>query len=82
RPEAIRIGDVVRDMEPSFELAECFRPDGSHCALLPGCGLKGMLAEAGRVFLESLDRYTLADLVTPASAKLPAVRSKPARSRK
>lgn len=80
-PETIRIGDVVRDMEPSFELAECFRPDGSRCVLLPGCGLKGMLAEAGRVFLDSLDRHTLADLVTPASGKLPAVRSKPARRR-
>lgn len=78
-PEQIRIGDVVRDMEPSFELAECFRPDGSRCVLLPGCGLKGMLTDAGRAFLDSLDRHTLADLVRPASRKLPAARSKPPR---
>jgi len=80
-PAQIRIGDVVRDMEPSFELAECFRPDGSSCVLLPTCGLKGMLAEAGRVFLASLDRHTLADLITPASGKPSAVRSKPLRRR-
>ncbi|MEW5967188.1 MAG: Rrf2 family transcriptional regulator [Pseudomonadota bacterium] len=81
-PEAIRIGDVVRDMEQSFDLAECFRTDGSRCVLLPGCGLKGMLAEAGRVFLESLDRHTLADLVAPASGKQSAVSGKAARRRK
>lgn len=66
RPDQIRIGDVVRDMEPGFELAECFRPDKSACRLLPACALKPILAEAGRAFLASLDRYTLADLLPPA----------------
>lgn len=67
RPESIRIGDVVRDMEPGFELAECFRAGDSACRLLPACALKPALADAGRAFLESLDRYTLADLLPPAS---------------
>ncbi|MGA9165496.1 MAG: Rrf2 family transcriptional regulator [Thiobacillus sp.] len=67
RPELIRIGDVVRDMETGFELAECFRPGGSACRLLPACALKPALAEAGRAFLASLDRYTLADLLAPAA---------------
>jgi Rrf2 family nitric oxide-sensitive transcriptional repressor len=62
-PDQIRIGDVVRDMEPSFDLAECFRPGESACHLLPACALRPVLAEAGRVFLASLDRYTLADLL-------------------
>lgn len=62
-PELIRIGDVVRDMETGFELAECFRPGESACRLMPGCALKGILAEAGHAFLASLDRYTLADLL-------------------
>jgi Rrf2 family transcriptional regulator, nitric oxide-sensitive transcriptional repressor len=60
RPELIRIGDVVRDME-------CFRPGESTCRLLPACALKPALAEAGRAFLTSLDRYTLADLLPPAA---------------
>jgi len=63
RPESIRVGDVVRDMEPGFELAECFRPGESACRLMPACALKPVLGEAGRAFLTTLDRYTLADLL-------------------
>ena len=76
RPESIRIGDVVRDMEPGFELAECFRPGESGCSLLPACALKPALAEAGRAFLASLDRFTLADLLLPGSGQAPAVARK------
>jgi Rrf2 family nitric oxide-sensitive transcriptional repressor len=67
-PERIRIGDVVRDMESGFELAECFRPSETPCRLLPACALKPVLADAGRAFLASLDQYTLADLL-PATPK-------------
>ena len=67
RPDQIRIGDVVRDMETGFELAECFRPGEIACRLLPACALKPVLAEAGRAFLASLDRYTLADLLPPGA---------------
>ncbi|MDP1529386.1 MAG: Rrf2 family transcriptional regulator [Rhodoferax sp.] len=63
RPDRIRVGDVVRDMETGFELAECFRPGESTCRLLPTCALKPVLAEAGRAFLASLDQHTLADLL-------------------
>jgi len=65
RPELIRVGDVVRDMETGFELAECFRPGASACRLMPACALKTVLAEAGRAFLATLDHYTLADLLPP-----------------
>jgi Rrf2 family nitric oxide-sensitive transcriptional repressor len=71
-PERIRIGDVVRDMESGFELAECFRPGEATCKLMPACALKPVLAEAGRAFLSTLDRHTLADLL-PAEQK-PLVR--------
>jgi Rrf2 family nitric oxide-sensitive transcriptional repressor len=63
RPDQIKIGDVVRDMETGFELAECFRPGDTACRLLPACALKPVLAAAGRAFLSSLDQYTLADLL-------------------
>lgn len=62
-PELIRIGDVVRDMETGFEIAECFRPGQSACRLMPGCALKTILAEASHDFLARLDRYTLADML-------------------
>ncbi len=66
QPDQIRIGDVVRDMETGFELAECFREGDTACRLLPACALKPALAEAGHAFLASLDRYTLADLLPRA----------------
>lgn len=69
RPGQIKIGDVVRDMESGFELAECFRPNDSACRLLPACALKPVLAQAGRAFLSSLDRYTLADLLPARPAR-------------
>ena len=67
RPKLIGVGDVVRDMETGFDLAECFRPGESACRLMPSCALKPVLAEAGRAFLASLDRYTLADLLPSCS---------------
>lgn len=63
QPSQIKIGDVVRDMETGFELAECFRLGESSCRLLPACALKPVLAEAGRAFLSSLDQHSLADLL-------------------
>ena len=76
RPTDIRLGDVVRDMEPALELAECFRPGEVGCILLPACALKSFLADAGDAFLASLDRHSLADLVRPASLPMPTVRRK------
>ena len=58
----IGLGDVVRQMEPSFALVECFG-SGSHCLLDPACRLKGALASALQAFLSELDRLTLADLI-------------------
>lgn len=58
----IGLGDVVRGMEPSFELVECFG-SGSHCLLDPACRLKGALAGALQAFFAALDRLTLADLI-------------------
>jgi len=66
-PESIVIGRVVRDMEPDFGLVECFRPE-NRCVITPACALPRMLDEALRAFLDVLDGYTLADLVTPGVA--------------
>ncbi|ATE59147.1 Rrf2 family transcriptional regulator [Thauera sinica] len=62
--ERIVLGDVVRRMEPGFELVECF---GAHsrCILNSGCRLKSALQDALQAFLASLDTVTLADLSTP-----------------
>lgn len=60
--EAIRLGALIRETEPSLALVECFRADGA-CAIEPACGLRPVLDEALAAFLAVLDRYTLADLV-------------------
>jgi Rrf2 family nitric oxide-sensitive transcriptional repressor len=74
-PEKICVGDVVRDMESGFEIAECFQPGQSSCRLMPGCALKGVLGEAAQAFLATLDRYSLADLLrAPEQALRPATR--------
>jgi Rrf2 family nitric oxide-sensitive transcriptional repressor len=61
RPEAIRIGDVVRLTEPDFALVECFAT-GNQCVLTRCCKLSGMLGEAMASFQRTLDQYTLADI--------------------
>lgn len=67
---AIRVGDVVRAMEPDLSLVECFRSD-NQCVITPNCRLKSTLAKALRRFLEELDQTTLADLAgTKARAGL------------
>lgn len=59
--EEIRIGEVVRRLERGQALVECFHQDGGHCPLMPGCRLRGVLAEAAEAFLEVLNRRSLAD---------------------
>lgn len=61
-PEDIRIGQVVRDLEPSLDLVECFNAKQNTCVISPACILKGALEEARRAFLETLDRHTLAEM--------------------
>ena len=63
RPEDINIGVVVRETEQDMNLVECFS-SGNQCCITPVCGLKNILAEALRAFLNTLDQYTLADILT------------------
>lgn len=57
--ESVRIGDVVRELEP-LTLVNC---SSEFCHITPACRLKSALSKAVRLFLEELDNYTLADLV-------------------
>ncbi|MEZ5628278.1 Rrf2 family transcriptional regulator [Denitromonas sp.] len=61
-PAEIGVGEVVRQMEPGFDLVDCFRAESS-CLLSPGCRLKGALHTALQAFLGALDEVTLADLI-------------------
>lgn len=61
----INVGDVVRSMENSWALVECFSPKGSSCRLQGGCGLQPLLQKALRAFWSQLDQCSLADVTTP-----------------
>jgi len=63
-PAHIRIGQLVRRVEDDMRLVECFRPD-SGCCIQPACILRRAFREALSAFLETLDDYTLEDLVGP-----------------
>jgi len=63
---AITLGEVVRALEGTSALVECFRQDGGSCVLTPRCRLKSKLASAREAFLRELDETTLADCAFPA----------------
>ena len=68
-PGAIRLGDVVRDAEPTMDLVECFDKETNTCPIIHVCGLKSRLADALEAFIAELNKNTLADLMTPARRK-------------
>jgi Rrf2 family nitric oxide-sensitive transcriptional repressor len=62
-PELISVGEVVRRMEPNFDIVECFNTTNQTCTVTSICVLKGVLHQASQEFLGVLDRYTLADAI-------------------
>lgn len=65
-PDEIRLGRVVRQMEPSLGLVDCLRSEKPGvCAIEPACKLRGVLRRASEGFLIGLDQYTLASLLVP-----------------
>lgn len=60
--DTIRLGNVVRDIEQNFDMAECFEDGETDCPLIATCGLNTALTEALKAFFVALNRYTIADL--------------------
>lgn len=71
-PSSLKLGTVVRYLETDFALVECFG-ENNQCVLTGGCELAAVLAKAMQLFLEELDRYSLADIAnaSPALMTLP-----------
>lgn len=63
-PADIIIAEVVRDMEDDLNLVECFCEEGS-CIIKPMCKLKTALNQALNAYLDTLEAYTLLDLLKP-----------------
>lgn len=57
---ATRLGDVVRKME-DMEIVVCFNQDTNTCRISGACRLKHILYEAINSFIQTLNKYTLAD---------------------
>jgi Rrf2 family nitric oxide-sensitive transcriptional repressor len=67
-PESIKVGAVVRAMEQDRGIVECFDPTAPYCRIQPACALRSILDDALNSFLQTLDRYTLADMIRPRHA--------------
>jgi Rrf2 family nitric oxide-sensitive transcriptional repressor len=63
-PESIRVGEVVRQVEPNFDLLECFNVKENTCPILPACKLRVVLGQAQQAFMAVLDEYTLATFLS------------------
>lgn len=70
-PDMIRLGDVVRLIEPDLGVVACLKPEPTVCAFLPRCALKGAMARASEAFLESLNTETLASILAGTQMALP-----------
>jgi Rrf2 family nitric oxide-sensitive transcriptional repressor len=66
-PAAIRVGTVVRETEDELAVMGCLARNG-FCRIEGCCVLQEALRRATAAFLETLDGYTLADLLAPGAA--------------
>jgi len=70
-PEDIRLGDVVRLIEPDLGVVACLKPETAVCAFLPHCALKGAMAQAAEAFLDSLNTQTLGTILAGTQQVVP-----------
>ena len=63
KPEALNLGDLVQQLEPHFCMVECFDALNGKCVIAPVCQLKHVLHQATNSFIETLQGYTLKDVI-------------------
>lgn len=66
-PAEIRIGEVVKALEPDLAPVACLGCEPARdesCVIERACDLKDVFALARDAFLDQLDRFTLADVVS------------------
>ncbi|MFO0949143.1 MAG: Rrf2 family transcriptional regulator [Planctomycetota bacterium] len=71
KPEEIRLGEVIEDLEGNLHLLECVATENV-CAIQPFCKLKGVLQQAERIQLDFLNAVTLRD-VCPTPRQLAGI---------
>lgn len=68
-PGEINIGQVVRQTETDFYMAECFEEHSSQCLFTAACTLKSVLSEATDAYLKVLDQVSLEQLIANPHAR-------------
>lgn len=58
----LKLGDMVRALEPNMDLVECFNEEENTCKITSACDLKSILSKAKLNFIDYLNQYTLEDL--------------------
>lgn len=66
-PATLKLGDIVKALEPNMELVECFNPGTNTCRITNSCQLKHYLSDAKKAFLASLNSHTLTDTLNNAN---------------
>lgn len=64
-PKDINVGLLIKEIEPDFNIVDCFVGDKSKspCRLTPHCKLKSIMNESLSLFIKNLEKYTLEDIV-------------------
>lgn len=69
--DKLKLGALVKTLEPSMDVVECFDPDTNTCRIISSCQLKHYLIDANKAFIASLDKHTLADAIADRSLFVP-----------
>lgn len=72
-PQKINLGKILVELEPDFDIVECFNQQKDECRISPVCRLKTILTKAKKAFLSTLARHSLADLIVNKAELLPLV---------
>lgn len=72
---ALRLGDLIQQLEPNMHLVECFNKATNSCTLTSNCQLKHYLHEANAAFIKTLNQYTLADVIQGNAMTLHAMKA-------
>lgn len=62
-PDRIRLGEIFRIAQTDTAFVECMDPESEGCVISPVCRLQGIFRSALLQFIETMDAYTLMDLV-------------------
>ncbi|EAR07650.1 RrF2 family transcriptional regulator [Reinekea blandensis] len=62
-PEDIRLGEIFRISQTDTAFVECMDASSEGCVISPVCRLQGIFQKALAQFIDTMDGYTLADLV-------------------